>query len=105
MAIAKVGYQKLLLEWKVLHSDRRDPCRCCRQRRLPAHRRADAARENAWLTQRAHAPGEAGWHSLLLMWRLSLGAAAPQSKPEPIPVRRNHCQLLDASHIWGYRTT
>ena len=66
-----------------------------------AERGAEAARENARLTQRAYALGEADLQSLLLIRRQSLDAYRAAVEARADALRWNYRLMIDANLIWG----
>jgi outer membrane protein, heavy metal efflux system len=70
------------------------------QRWRLAERGADVARDNARLTQRAYALGEADLQSLLLVRRQSLEAQRAALEARADALRWNYRLLIDAHLIW-----
>ena len=66
-----------------------------------AERGAEAARDNARLTQRAYALGEADLQSLLLVRRQSLDASRAAVEARAEALRWNYRLLIDAHLIWN----
>ena len=66
-----------------------------------AEQGAEAARENARLTQRAYTLGEADLQSLLLIRRQALDAARAAVESRADALRWNYRLLIDANLIWG----